>query len=181
MRGAGELSLAAGVFSGFFVIKFRTAQSKGFSLGELIVVIIVLGILSSLALAHFFEARARHGVTTQADQFRRNLSHTQLLAISQGLRLRMDVNSAGYQVVSCVNADCSATSPLTDPATGLNFNVALDGATLDPAGVLFFDTLGRPQDGAGLITLARTYTLSGSDRSVTVSVLPITGFAVTTY
>lgn len=74
---------------------------------------------------------------------------------------------------------------LVDPATGLNFSVALtDGVTLSPANdTLDFDSLGRPQSGGSLIATipARSYTLIGSGRSVSVTVLPITGFAQTIY
>jgi hypothetical protein len=130
-------------------------------------------------------ARAQHSVTTQADQFRRNLSHLQLLAISRGARLRLTVaaGGGGYSVATCATSACTTRSALVDPATGLNFSVTLtDGVTLSPAGnILDFDSMGRPQSGGSLITATRSYTLTGSGRSVSVTVLPVTGFARTSY
>ncbi|NJD36057.1 MAG: prepilin-type N-terminal cleavage/methylation domain-containing protein [Betaproteobacteria bacterium] len=168
------------------MIRITSIRSAGFTLVELIITIIIMGILSAVVMANI-SARAQHSVTAQADEFRRNLSHLQLLAISQGLRLRLSVNASGtnYTVVSCTTPACTSTNPVIDPATGLNFSVDLiDGVTLAPASDnLDFDSLGRPVSGAALLTgtPARSYTLSGSDRSVTVSVLPITGFAQTAY
>jgi MSHA pilin protein MshC len=152
----------------------------GFTLVEFVITIIVIGILSAVVLP-YINATAQRSVLTQADEFRRNLSHIQLMAISQSQRMRMSVNSGGtnYTVVSCANSACSATSPVTDPATGANFSVNMtNGVTLAPAGSnLDFDSLGRPQTGGSLSTSAKTYTLGASGLSVPVSVLPITGFA----
>lgn len=155
--------------------------SSGFTLVEFIVTIIVIGILSAVVLTNL-NTVAQHSVITQADEFRRNLSHIQLMAISQGQRLRLSVNAGGtsYSVVSCNTSACTATSAVTDPATGQNpFSVTLtDGVTIAPtSSTLDFDSLGRPQSGGSLITGTKTYTLSGSGQSAFVGVLPITGFA----
>jgi hypothetical protein len=89
----------------------------------------------------------------------------------------------GYSVATCATSACTTRSALVDPATGLNFSVTLtDGVTLSPAGnILDFDSMGRPQSGGSLITATRSYTLTGSGRSVSVTVLPVTGFARTSY
>lgn len=159
-------------------------RAAGFTLVEFIIVIILAGILSATAVITI-SAQTEHSVTTQADELRRNLSHIQLLAISQSQRLRLSVNAVGtnYTVVSCTTSACAATNALIDPATGQNFSVALTGGvTLAPtSNILDFDSLGRPQSAGSLISTARTYTLSGSGRSVSVTVLPITGFAQTSY
>lgn len=161
-------------------------RCSGFTLVELVIVMVLIGILSTTVVTSI-NAQAQHSVTTQADTLRRNLSHIQLLAISQSTRLRLTVasNGASYTVSACTTPSCSTTTAFTDPATGLNFSVALtNGVTLSPAGnTLDFDSLGRPQSGGSLISAnpARTYTLCGSGRNVTVSVLPITGFAQTSY
>lgn len=157
-------------------------QSKGFTLVELIITIIVMGILSAVVLTNL-NASAQHSVTIQADELRRNLSHVQFMAISQNKRLRLSVNDAGnnYTVTACINAACAVPAAVTDLATGENFSVNLkDNVTFAAANrnsILDFDSLGRPQVGAVLIAAIRTFTLSGSGNSVSVSVRPITGFA----
>lgn len=161
-------------------------RHHGFTLLELVIVIMLLGILSAAVMLNI-NAQAQHSVTIQADEFRRNLSHIQLLSISQSKRLRLSTNALGtsYTVVSCTTSACSSTSAVIDPATGANFSVAMtDGVTLAPTNnILDFDSLGRPQSGGNLIASspARTYTLAGSGRSVQVLVSPITGFAQTSY
>ena len=158
-------------------------RCRGFTLIELVITMVMMGILSAVVVTDI-SARAQHSVTTQADQFRRNLSHLQLLAISRGARLRLTVaaGGAGYSVATCATSACTTRSALVDPETGANFSVVLDGVTLSPAGnILDFDSLGRPQSGGSLITATRSYTLTGSGRSVSVTVLPVTGFAQTSY
>lgn len=159
----------------------------GFTLVELVITIVLIGVLSTVVITNI-GARTQHSVTAQADEFRRNLSHIQLLALSRSQRMRLFVNGGGtnYTVVSCTTSACTATTPVSDPATGGNFSVDLiDGVTLAPfSDALYFDSLGRPRrsDG-GLITdiPARSYTLSDGHRSVKVCVAPITGFAWTKY
>lgn len=158
-------------------------RCRGFTLIELVITLVMMGILSAVVVTDI-SARAQHSVTTQADQFRRNLSHLQLLAISRGARLRLTVaaGGGGYSVATCATSACTTRSALVDPETGANFSVVLDGVTLSPAGnILDFDSLGRPQSGGSLITATRSYTLTGSGRSVSVTVLPVTGFAQTSY
>jgi MSHA pilin protein MshC len=165
-------------------IKYHTLYN-GFTLLEFVIVILLMGILS-VTVALKFSALNQHSVTIQADEFRRNLSHMQMLAISKYQRLRLSVNAGDYTVATCSSSTCSATTPLTDPATGQDFKVTLtDGVTfISGAGsTLDFDSLGRPQTGGTLIANnpARSYTLGVTGRSVTVTVLPITGFAQTGY
>lgn len=159
----------------------------GFTLVELVITIIVMGILSAVVLTNI-GAKAQHSVTAQADEFRRALSHMQLLAISQGVRLKLSVVAAGYSVCTALTATCDAASAINDPATGAPFSVALtDGAAFTSGtGNYYFDSLGRPVSaatGAALVTGTTSFSLNGVGRAtdVTVAVLPITGFAQTAY
>lgn len=161
-------------------LRAQRANTSGFTLLELVITMVFVGILAAVTVTRI-SALAQHSVTVQADVFRRDLSHIQLLATSNGSRLRLLVNSGGtnYSVVTCTTSACTTTATLTDPATGANFNVNLtDNVKLTPvSSTLDFDSLGRPQAGGSLITTARSFTLSGSGNCVDVSVRPITGFA----
>lgn len=157
---------------------------EGFTNIELIIAVAIVAVLSAAAVTSL-NAKARHSVTVQADKLRRDLSRVQLQAISQSARLRVSVSQDGtnYSVVSCTTSACNTTSPVVDPDTGQALSVSLtDSVTMTPTGsALDFDSLGRPQSSGSLLGAAWTYTLTGSGRSVTVSVLPITGFASVTY
>lgn len=157
--------------------------ASGFSLIELVITMVILGVLSAVVFVNF-GAKTQHGVIIQADEFRRNLSHIQLLAISQGVRLKLSVVSAGYSVCAASTTTCDPTNPnnaITDPATGDKFNVTLTDATFTVGtGLHYFDTLGRPVVGASAATLVpgtTLFTLAGGGQSASVTVLPVTGFA----
>jgi prepilin-type N-terminal cleavage/methylation domain-containing protein len=158
-------------------------RSNGFSLIELVITIVVMAILAAFVLSPSVNSMGQHSVNTHADEFRRNLSHIQIMAISQSQRLRLQINAAGnnYTVIACNNAACTTPVAVIDPATGLNFSVNLSNnvtfAAANRNTNLDFDSLGRPQVGGVLIAAMRTFTLSGSGSNVPVNILPITGFA----
>ena len=168
----------------------RAGVIRGFTLIELVVVIVLVSILSAM-VALRLSAATDSAVVTDADQLRRNLSHVQALALGWGARLRLTVaaNGLSYSVTcrtALARAPCVAVGDaVTDPATGQTFTVVLtNGVALAPvSNTLDFDSLGRPVGTTALVSTnpAVTYTLSGGNRSVTVSVLPITGFASATY
>lgn len=174
----------------------HVARYGGIALIELVITILVVGILSAVLLINV-GAKAQHSVTTQADEFRRALSHLQLLAISQGIRLKLRVAPANYSVCLAATTTCDAAGAINDPATGAAFSIVLtDGAQFTQCGTappcagadFYFDSLGRPVAAATGSTLVTDPTLLsfklnnvGRTADVTVTVLPITGFAQTVY
>lgn len=156
----------------------------GYTLIEMIVVVLVISILGATVMLRMSTASDRAAMT-QADQLRRNFSHAQSLALSWGVPLRFAISSAGTgYAFSCPvivpGTPCTAAgaTPL-DPATGLPFSIAMtDGVLISPAdSTLDFDSLGRPIAGTALLSLSSAYVVSSIDKSVTVTVQPITGFA----
>ena len=154
------------------------AGHQGFTLIESVIVVVVLAIMSTTVMISLNAGR-QHAVVVQADELRRAISHAQLIAISQGVRLRLTTTSTSYTVSTCSNTACSTTSALIDPATGSTFttsfaseNVTLSGGPLD------FDSMGRPQSSGSLLSSTTTFSFAGGGNTVTVSVLPLTGFAI---
>src|SRR5258706_2699290 len=162
----------------------------GFSLVELVIVMVIVAIVAA-TVALRLSAQTNSAVVGDADQLRRNLSHVQALALGWGARSRAATAADGRSYsVTCRTAlgrdPCNAVGDsVTDPATGTAFSVTLSsGVTLAPvSNTLDFDSLGRPVGTTGLLssTPVVTYTLTGGSRTVTITVAPITGFALGSY
>jgi prepilin-type N-terminal cleavage/methylation domain-containing protein len=163
-------------------------RNRGVTLVELVTVLVLVSVVSATVVLNI-GAQGQHSVTVQADQFRRDLSHIQLLALSRGTRLKLTVAAGSYSVCTAATSTCNAASAITDPATGAAFDVALTDGVQFTAGhgsSYFFDSLGRPASaatGATLVTTTTTFSLNGVGRAtaVDITVLPVTGFARTNY
>lgn len=141
-------------------------------------VVVIAAVLGSLAILRFRPLDVQS--LQQADRLRNDLRHTQMLALAWGQPLRL-TTAAGAYSVSCVSAGaapCNA-SPVINPATGEPFSVSLEaGLTLSgPGFALDFDALGRPKNGAALLTASATLAVAGGGAVRNVLVQPITGFA----
>jgi len=166
---------------------FLGSLERGFTLIELVILTVIIGTLSGVAVLNF-NTTNQHSVTVQADQLRRDLSHLQLLTISGRGRLRLTVTANSYSICAAATVTCNAARAIVDKSTGESFSTTLtDGATfISGSGNYYFDSLGRPVTNATSSTLLTTtsrFQLNGVSRNnpVTVSVLPITGFAMTSY
>jgi MSHA pilin protein MshC len=149
-----------------------TPHAKGFTLIELVLVMLFISVLAAIAASRWNAGDAT--APYQADLLARNLRHMQMLAMSWGQPLQLNVASPTYSV-SCVTASatppCNA-SPVIDPASGSAFSETLShGVTLAGAAVTI-DSLGRPVP----VTAATTYTLTAGAQTWSVTVAPLTGF-----
>ncbi|WP_205617015.1 pilus assembly FimT family protein [Pelomicrobium methylotrophicum] len=117
----------------------------GFTLVELVIVIVILGVLAVAVLPKFFEritfdARAFH------DQALAAVRHAQKVAIAQRRTVWVNVTASGIQV--CYDPGCG--TPVTDPVRGGALSVAAPaGVSLSPASFRF-DGLGRPSTGVSI-------------------------------
>ena len=143
----------------------------GFSLIELVSVMVILAAISALAAPRFVHHDAT--VPAQADQLGRIIRHAQALAMSQSRPLTVDVQSATSYAIT--DGATPTPSTIRDPSGQLQAFSLQNGVTLSGAD-LEFDSLGRPISGSNLVTTIQNWTLSGSSNAATVNVQAVTGF-----
>ena len=141
-------------------------QAAGFSLFELIIVVVLLSILSVFALSSLFDqdefaARGFFDDTVNAVRF------AQKLAISTGCAVQVSISASGYQLDQ--RASCAAglfDNPVANPVyrnnNYQNFNIP-SGSSLSPVTSITFDARGIPLSGSDVII-----TLSGTSYSFEV-------------
>lgn len=159
----------------------------GFTLVELILVLILVGILSLYALPRFFD---RNTFDTRAfsDTARATVRYAQKTAIAQNRPVFVSLNST--RIALCFDAACTkpVRAPASRPAiaacsssTTWMCEALPSGVTTLPVNqVFYFNALGRPfQSGdtdpnSSFILLA--ITLTGSDFNSTITIEPETGY-----
>ena len=157
----------------------QAGQEAGFTLLELVVVLVLAAILSAYASVRWTSsAEATTGY--QADRLARDIRHVQALAMNWGQPLRLNISAGAYSV-TCINGSgappcVNAGDIVRDPAANQPYSVNLDYGVSLTGSDITFDTLGRPLNGGSLLSIARTLTLTGGNRSWSVVTQPITGF-----
>jgi len=149
-----------------------TVRIRGFTLLELVIVLVILGTLAAFAIPRF--SPSDNTVAAQADRLARDLRHAQALALNQGRTLDFYVQSATTYRVTF------GGSTITDPATMQAYLVTLDNSVTLTGTDTGFDSLGRPVAAGSLLGAARVFTLTGSSRTATVNLSPVTGFVTVT-
>lgn len=156
------------VFSGF-------RSQSGFTVVELVVVMVLMGILAANAMPHFFTAN-RFEEMGFADTTRGSLLYARKLALASRCDTRISIDAGGYQLWQRASACGSGNFTRAVQRPG-----GRDWAASAPNGIavgnldVFFDAAGRPHDHATstLLTSARMVTIGS--RSITLE--PVTGFA----
>ena len=145
-------------------------RQSGFTLVELIVVMMIVGILAVAALPRFFqnqtfEARAFY------DRALWMVRYGQKVAIAQRRNVYVNVHAASRTVclTYAPDSNCAAPAGVTDPASAAKFSItAPNGITVSGTPTFFFSPLGRPNL-VGSPAASLDITGDGTTRTITVT------------
>lgn len=134
-----------------------SSRQHGFTLVELVVVLLVAGVLLTVGMPRFFNQ-----LTFQewgfSDELGGALRYGQKLAVASGCDTQVAISAGGYQLNQRASCGSGAfTTPVRLPGSDASgyAGSAPGGVALTPVS-LYFDSLGRPRDSAGGALLGST-------------------------
>ena len=138
----------------------RLARNAGFTVIELVFVIVIIGVLGAIAGPRFFNNSA-FSERAYYDELAVAVRYAQRVAVASGCRVRVNLTATTYNLSQqtalgghCDSADSSFPVPVLLSNGQTASGVAPSGITAAPAIVIIYDALGR--------------TNLGSDQAITV-------------
>jgi MSHA pilin protein MshC len=150
----------------------RPSRCRGFTLGELVATIVIMGILAAIAVPRLMSSKgfASRGFYDEAQAVVRFAQKTAI-----AWRRSVTVCVLANEIRAISDSDCAAATPafLKHPTSGADLkSTAPDGVTLSPLGSFSFDGMGRP---SASTTITLTSTITG-DPARQIDVAAETGY-----
>jgi MSHA pilin protein MshC len=151
------------------------SEQSGFTLIELVVVLLLIGVLMVVGMPRFFNQLTflEWGFS---DEVGEALRFSQKMAVATGCDTQIAITVASYQLNQRVNCNSGAfTVPVRLPGSdAAGYTGSAPGSITLTAINLYFDPLGRPRNSATNALLTSSTLIAIGTRSVTVE--PETGY-----
>lgn len=143
-------------------------RSSGFTLPELVVTLVVLGILAAVAIPRFAD-RSGFDLFGETEHVREALRFAQKSAIAKRRSVCVNIGSGAITLTVPASFGGSCSQALIDPATGKAFAQAISSQVNISSVSFSYDASGAPSAG-------QTLTVSSGGNSQTVTVDAGTGY-----
>ncbi|MBF0674041.1 type II secretion system protein [Pseudomonas sp.] len=120
----------------------RAKPERGFTLVELILIMVVLGILAAVAAPRFFD-RSVFDERLYFEEVLSAVRYAQKVAVASGCEIRVEVDNSGYRLTHAAPCDTrAAKTPVADPAGGAYRAANTNSVSVAPTLEVTFNALG---------------------------------------
>ena len=146
----------------------RLGTSSGFTLAELVMVLVIVSVLAVVAIPAMF-SRLTFDTRRFADQVRAAVQYAQKVAVAQRRNVCVTVTASSLSLTQGTSAGAACSAAVFDVSSGSGFVLNTpSNVSFGAAATITFDALGQTASAA-------TVTVTG-DQSIPINVEAVTGY-----